>query len=535
MYIVFATTAFAGAVTCATVCLIFIYYLDSCSTIEKKMLFCEKTRGWVRAVTKIYILSGLSYILALGRIGFSYYDYSNFILVPQITMVIIALYYFYCIYFVVKSQLSMQFHKSEDKFSSKVLVNALDQQEFVNIKKIEDDHPQYSKRLGDPYNIFFVKESNTIASRSLFIANLAQNSVMRYLPEANESNILCSSFIFWSSITAATALVSGFALTFANIFVIDTEKKNQLAFSIVLAPILDRCYQLYVVSFITGALSIITMGFGTSSEIDYLNAYTIFGFINIIFMTLVVWAYVTKEKIRIKYKENLLHKSSSNDKSTKDIQEDEIQDIKDLIEFKNIINRNNSAGGMATFAAGYLFYNIVTFTTDVSDVVYNDDIFIYNWIFLFSNGFTVVLGLSSAVLDSVQTIICNSLPSTKERLEYLEVTKNISKIIVYAYKLSLLGWFVVFALFGFVKFRKFNYIPMYYSIAGVIGSFIGSQYLHIKFEYVKALSIESTVQNDEKNSNNPALVRPKILSFLSSNILFLGGKYILYIYIYYFF
>jgi hypothetical protein len=25
-----------------------MYYLDSCDTIEKKMLFCEKTRGWVR-------------------------------------------------------------------------------------------------------------------------------------------------------------------------------------------------------------------------------------------------------------------------------------------------------------------------------------------------------------------------------------------------------------------------------------------------------------------------------------------------------
>jgi hypothetical protein len=471
-------------------------------------------------------LAGLAYILALGRLGYSYYEDSAYIWVPNITMIITAIYYFYMIFFIVKSQLSMQFHKSEDKLSSKAITNVLDQREFVNIKKIEDDHPEFSKRLGDPYNVFFVNESNTIANRSLFVANLAQNSIMRFIPFADETHIVATSFIFWSSICCATALVSGFILTFANIFIIDSEKKNQLALSIILAPVLERCYQLYVISFVTGALSIITMGWGISNETEYLSAYNIFGSINILFMTLVIWAYITKEKIRIKYKENVKNISSNNEKSTKDILEDKIQDSKDLTLFNNIMNRNNSAGGMATFAAGYLFYNIVTFTTDVSDIDYNDDIYTYNWLFLFSNGITVVLGLSAAVLDSVQTIICNSLPSTKERLEYLNVTKTISQIIVWAYKLSLIGWFVVFALFGLVKFREFCYIPMYYSIAGLIGSFIGSQYLHTKYEAVKVLNIESTVKEDEENSNNQELVRPKILSFLSGNILFLGGKYI---------
>lgn len=524
-YIVFCTLAFVSGVLTAGMAGIMLYYLDSLPSIEKKMIFCEDVRIFQRNFSRLFIFGSFNYLLALGRIGFVYYPESDMKWFVFIVMIITVILFIYGIIYVVKCQLSLQFHIAKNKFnvSKQDLEKLKEDNTNLNPDDIVKKFPEYSERLGDRYDKYFTQESNTISTRALFIAGLAQNGIMRFSEFTLTDNYLGQSFIVFSTIATASAFLAGIVLIWSNVFLIDTETNKQLAFSILLAPLLETMLKIYMISYITIAISILVMGWGTGSlativiNYSFISSYEIYGALNILLLISVAYAYIKKESMKNSNRESKIIKKAT-------IKDENIN----LLSFNESMNRNNSAGGMSTFAAGYVFYNIVTFATDVFNQPPTSETNVYslNYLFLIVNLSTVVIGLCSAILDSIISLFCNEFPESFDRVEYLYTARYYSKLIVWGYKITLIGWFIIFSLFGFVKTQRVTYIPLSYSIIGLIIAFSGSQYLSKKYEFVKFAAINNKIEDDSiimTSVIEANLKRPTILSRLGFTIFFLGG------------
>lgn len=537
LYIVFCTLSFSSALICAGSSSIMLYYMDSLPTIAKRMLFCEDVRGYQRNFSKLFLFAGINYMSALGRIGWAYYPNQPLRYFSLLIMIISVFIFIYGFNYVIKMQLGLQFHVAKDKFDvtknketnltqyEKIRANFIDK---MDVKDIIKNFPEYSARLGDKYNVYFAKESSIIATRALFIAGLTQNGMMRFSSFTPLDSYLGQSFIIFSTIATAASLLSGVLLIWANVFLVDTESEKQLAFSILLAPLLERMLTLYTVSYVCIALSIFVMGQGINYLISttlpngYVVTYDLYGILNLVLISGVAYGYYIKQSMKSKILRNTVMKADN-------IEESSIQDKSDnnyyLNKFEESMLRNNSAGGMSVFACNYVFFNLISFTTDVYDQSSptHTNVYSYNRAFLIANGLTLVVGLSSAIIDSVQTMFCNEFLETSDRVEYLTSTKYLSYLVVYGYRLTLLGWFTVFSLFGFVKTREITYIPLIYSIIGLIASLIGEYYLKFKVEFVENSHNDTELQKIDKQEADKLIKRPQLLLNIAYSIFFLGG------------
>jgi hypothetical protein len=537
LYIVFCTLSFSSALVCAGSSSIMLYYMDSLPTIAKRMLFCEDVRGYQRNFSKLFLFAGINYMLALSRIGWAYYPNQPIRYFSLIVMIISVLIFIYGFNYVIKMQLGLQFHVAKDKFDitknkeinltdyEKIRANFIDK---MDVKDIIMNFPEYSERIGDKYNVYFAKESNIIATRALFIAGLTQNGMMRFSSYTPLDSYLGQLFVIFSTISTATSLLSGVLLIWANVFLVDTESEKQLAFSILLAPLLEKMLKLYTISYVCIALSIFMMGYGinclASSMLPtgYIATFDKFGIINVLLISSVAYGYYIKQSMKAKnLLANVMKRDNIEDSSIKDNSEDNYY----LNIFKDSMLRNNSAGGMSVFACNYVFFNIVSFTTNVygQSSPTDTNVYSYNKAFLIVNGLTLIIGLSSAIIDSVQTMFCNEFPEPKDRVEYLSSTIYLSNIVVYGYRLTFLGWFTVFSLFGFVKTGEVTYIPLIYSIIGLLSSIIGAQYLSYKFRLVQNSNNDNETQKIDKQEAHKLIKRPQLLLTIAYSVFFLGG------------
>jgi hypothetical protein len=113
-------------------------------------------------------------------------------------------------------------------------------------------------------------------------------------------------------------------------------------------------------------------------------------------------------------------------------------------------------------------------------------------------------------------------------LEFIRLYWILCRSCTWYYYLSLIGWFVVFGLFGFVKFSRYSYVPFAYAITGIVVIICGIGYLsHVRHQVVRDIPVEATdaavFRQHGRENVNFVINRHSILSSVAFAVIFLGG------------
>ena len=137
---------------------------------------------------------------------------------------------------------------------------------------------------------------------------------------------------------------------------------------------------------------------------------------------------------------------------------------------------------------------------------------------------TVTVALYASVADTILSLNVNKEKTVQDKLNYFQARMWIVHSIIYGYYLSLVGWFVCFGFFGFVKYTRYSYVPFGYAVAGVIVMVIGTVYVHwarksIDIDNPKVSSTTYLTSGEIAVS----ISRPSNLTSLGFSVIFLGG------------
>lgn len=143
---------------------------------------------------------------------------------------------------------------------------------------------------------------------------------------------------------------------------------------------------------------------------------------------------------------------------------------------------------------------------------------------LVANFTTVTFALYASVADTVLTLNANHYNTTQAKLKYFQSRMWIVQSVIYGYYFSLIGWFVCFACFGFVKYGRESYVPLFYASIGIVVMVIGTIYIHyarksidLNHPVIKSTKILTTEEV------NVSISRPANLTSLGFSVIFLGG------------
>jgi hypothetical protein len=201
----------------------------------------------------------------------------------------------------------------------------------------------------------------------MFIAGLSQQALMRFAPYSiapdgyNVDSVGANLFVFFATVATVTAFTAGNVLCVVTVFIPDTETEKQTAYAITLTPLVELCFQAYLISFYALLLSIIFTGWGTSVPRDYLVIFDTIGCASIFW----VFFFFTRAQLSFKALEDeeevkLKDHTAESIKNTSDDTQVELINS----ELQSIMSGLNNSGSMSTFAAGYLYYNIITLVSN---------------------------------------------------------------------------------------------------------------------------------------------------------------------------
>ena len=143
---------------------------------------------------------------------------------------------------------------------------------------------------------------------------------------------------------------------------------------------------------------------------------------------------------------------------------------------------------------------------------------------LIANMTTVTFALYASVADTVLSLNANHYNTVADKLHYLESRIWIVQSVIYGYYFSLVGWFVCFGFFGYVKFGRDSNIPCIYAAIGILVMVCGTVYVH---HARRCIDVESPQTNTMKQLTEEEIAvsisRPANLTSLGFSVIFLGG------------
>jgi hypothetical protein len=317
-------------------------------------------------------------------------------------MIIIALAYYPFMIKIVFSQLKLQDYSDD---------NLMDR---IDDKKLVEDSAYGDKSRSEPLQNFLLKQSNIVAGRAIFISGLAQQGIMRFMPSPavyKESDHGANSFLVFVSFAMAFSYFSGNIFLIFQVFIPDTVKSKQLAFAIMIKPIANFLFFCYISGFIALFLGNIFVADGCAFE-DLRRVSVSFGCVGLGLVLACMYQSAATDAVAVNACSGSSSGSSSSsggdvvgtdvfsessrDKHTStsttadtDTNTDREYpststatataaaadaDAGKKKHLENIFAALNTAGSMSTFAAGYLFYNVITYESDVLRLPDNDDV-----------------------------------------------------------------------------------------------------------------------------------------------------------------
>ena len=286
---------------------------------------------------------------------------------PLILMIIIAVAYYPFMFKIVLSQLKLQNYSTTDA------VARVDDDDVVR------ESIYGSSNRSESLQEFLLKQSNVVAGRAIFISGLAQQGIMRFMPTPEvykESDHLANAFLVFVSFAMAFSYFAGNIALLFQMFIPDTIKSKQLAFAIMIKPIANFFFFCYIMGFLALFLGNIFVADGCNYE-SLRRVSICFGLVGLVMLVMCIHQSAATDAVAVnsaeiadKAKKDAVtgHSSSSDGAQSASASIDQERHL------ANILAALNTAGSMSTFAVGYLFYNIITYESDVLRLEDNDDV-----------------------------------------------------------------------------------------------------------------------------------------------------------------
>ena len=161
--------------------------------------------------------------------------------------------------------------------------------------------------------------------------------------------------------------------------------------------------------------------------------------------------------------------------------------------------------------------------TDVLTLPYVEEEKNTAYFFVFLNVITIALSFISAVQDTRLTQLAFDFRTSEYRLKFLKSQSIVCSTCTGFYRFSLVGWFIITALFGKVKYNRDSTIPFWYTVAGLIGLAVGQAYLSYHYPKAKVNLTDPPPTTNNHENSSVTLNRPNILSNVGFSVIFLGG------------
>ena len=492
-YIVLTTGAFCLAILAAALSATVSFFLDRNKTYRSKKLFVRFTSSvFVRGSFQCYNVALLCYTLGLSRIGFVYYPLS-----PSAQNIP------YVIFLITSVLILISFAY------------------IFRAKNIAESENSLRGGINEHFNLSQTLELfNVVANRSVYIAGMAQNGILRYLevvPNDEEvSNTLGHAFLVFACLSTALSLLCAFPLSTLSVALQSTTLRAQKYFSTLCQILANLCFSAYTLSFICLGFTMMLMPWGCS--------YPAQGGINValgLASLLLLIVGIVRGYCAYRFA------------STREEEEEGGSNVRDAASETLFISKSlgqiNEVGSQATLASAFLFYNVVTFQTDILALPFHQ--LQQAQLFLFANVLAITSGLTSAILDSIITVFTYNLPLDVQKSFFLRAVISLSSLTESLFYLALVGWYVVFGLFGFTKYTSVSYTPIIFASIGFVVTALGATHLN-SAKVLVDLDISSrrlevaTAGKDERReaaSSSQCIARPALLNQIAFRVLFLGG------------
>ena len=128
-----------------------------------------------------------------------------------------------------------------------------------------------------------------------------------------------------------------------------------------------------------------------------------------------------------------------------------------------LLSQTGPIGNQATIAAGFTFYNVVTFATDIESLPNTSEI--RKCLFNLINVSTVAFGILAACLSTVVQIFVTDLKARRASGEHISFNSFLKQIdgvrsmVVYCFSISLVCFITGFGLYGFTKLSILHVEP----------------------------------------------------------------------------
>ena len=495
--VVFNTSAFVFSVLSAAISAFIGYYsprglfLDD----DKRAIFVTHITPFSRICFQMYQLALILHSLGICQMGFVYYPHSSSKYIPFIMFLLVSFCTVIVIYgYIVKSYLYL-----EEKIHG--VEEVKDRIATILYNYSNADQPIEEK---------LKLQCDIISGRALYIAGMAQNGILRYLPPGfNHTSMsktyydLGRAFLVFSCLATGSALLCSTFLSVISIFINDAQSDKKRSISILFEPIAKACFKAYASSFIFIAFMIILMPFGC----DYSQQ----AICSILCGTIALISI-----IGCMYFSNNAYVRSNIDTKSNQVASDH-----EKLTSQRILLKINNTGSQATLTSAFIFYNILTQYTDVLE--WDTQSFMTElWIFI--NVFSVTTSLLAAIFDSIVSFYSTIITSHRGRFMYLQRTRGIQILISVFFYVSLGGWFILFGMLGFTKFYTPSYIPVVFTVIFGLLTMAGRVYLESAYSVAsidlecKEGNTESTLKRSFQHKNKSSR-----LNAIAFKVLFLGG------------
>ena len=396
---------------------------------------------------------------------------------------------------------------------NKVQVNhGYDHSNLIDHSTLVQEHNARGGRAADELHVLMTNEANTIANRAIYITGFVQSGVTSYI---TTDNPLGSIYLIIVVLALACAVASGFAMSVESIFLFDTNPEVQPAFAVILRSLHNGLVLSYSLSVIFLCLAVMFMGWGCAFPNEAWCT-LLFGLLAL--FTLALTGLIAIRRMMVLNREETPTKDEHSDDSF------------NADYHKQLIN---ATGSQATVSSGFVFYNIIMFSSDVLPL--NQTSYELKITFLLVCAATLATGVTASGVDSIITLTLTNLGSPKKREAFLCQSSGMISVCVHMYQVSMIGFLGGFALVGFVKFPPImstissyhvpiSLIPTVFALGAAVLVGLGWISLRIlwsntSIEPIKSLeSFESSSFEDDRVRN-----RMKCQDMVSNRALFFGG------------
>ena len=421
LYLGLITGSFVFGIACSCLGSYASYYSNALTTSEQKAMYGDRMNFYVRLVYRFFLSSVICLMAATGQTGYNYYPKASNAIIPQVVgwaacafMVSGPLY------------LIMRAH------SQTQMDDSLDTEQDSKSARTDDADSLYGP---------ISQTDNMFGTRAVFVAGFSLAACTRY---NGDGSVMALGYVICCVTSVVLALCCTFLSSLLTILSMDLDraKREQFARSVMWAS--DLCPSCFFCSILLGMVGVGFAGWGTGYEYNRLVPAVWAGVGCLLIPFAVCWVQST---------------AGMSTKSPAATAGPVVGGLSKSINplHERMCAQMNLVGSQATITAGFVFYAIVTFHSDIEGyasrfVVGQKGGDWWPTAFLHIMSASFVLDTVAAVISTLIGTTCSGLSSQLIKDDFAARMKPLVNMCFSFYHFSLFLFMIGFGLLGRMKF-----------------------------------------------------------------------------------